>query len=386
MPKGPMLYQLQDPRGTVLAGNLPRLPRHDGRRDVVIAGAGPGRQRQIHTHGTILAGGDYLVVGIDAHTRNEMRRLILRTFGWGFAITLVLAFGGGAVINGGLLRRVESIGRSAREIMAGDFSRRLPVRGTDDEFDQLTASLNAMLDRTAASIETIRHVSNDIAHDLRTPLTRLRRRLELARDRAWSVAALQAAINRSIEEVDVILDTFGALLRIAEIESGNAARQFRTVDLSELLHTLVEVYQPMAEEKGQGFVADIAAGLEVEGDHEMLAQMLANLIENAMKHSPPGAAIALVAGAASGGVETILSDTGPGIPADQHDRVFRRFYRLETSRTTPGSGLGLTLVAAVAALHRIGVELGENRPGLVVRLRFPRHLRHPAEICALAER
>jgi signal transduction histidine kinase len=370
MPAGPMLYLLQDRGGKVVAGNLPGVRQQDGSFD--FAAAGPtGRRRQVHARGVSLMDGEYLAVGVDAHMRNEMGRLILRAFGWSFAITLILAFGGGAVISGGLLRRVEAIGRTAREIMTGDFSRRLPVRGTDDEFDHLTASLNAMLDRTAASIETTRHVSDDIAHDLRTPLTRLRQRLELARDRARSADELRAAIDRGIGDVDVILETFGALLRIAEVESGSAARHFRETDLSELLHTMVEVYQPMAEERGQSFAADIAAGLLVNGDHELLAQMLANLIENAMKHSPRGAAIALTAAAAPSGAEVALADTGPGIPEEERARVFRRFHRLESSRTTPGSGLGLTLVGAVAALHQIAVELGENQPGLRIVLRFP---------------
>ncbi len=370
MPAGPMLYLLQDPEGKVLAGNLAGMRQQQGTFDVGAAGLA-GRRRQVHARGVALADGNYLVVGVDAQMRNEMRELILRAFGWSFAITLVLAFGGGAVISGGLLRRVEAIGRTAREIMAGDFSRRLPVRGTDDEFDHLTASLNAMLDRTAASIETTRHVSDDIAHDLRTPLMRLRQRLELARNRTRSAEALRAAIDRGIGDIDGILETFGALLRIAEVESGSAARHFREIDLSELLHTMVEVYQPMAEERGQCFAAEIAAGLRVNGDHELLAQMLANLIENAMKHSPHGAAIALTAATAPGGAEVVLADTGPGIPEEERDRVFRRFHRLETSRTTPGSGLGLTLVGAVAALHQIAVELGENDPGLRIVLRFP---------------
>lgn len=371
MPTGPMLYLLQDRRGNVLAGNLPGMHQRDGRFDFAAAAGLTGRRRPVHARGLELPGGKYLLVGVDARMRNEMRELILRAFGWSFAITLVLAFGGGAVISGGLLRRVEAIGRTAREIMAGDVSQRLPVRGTDDEFDHLTASLNAMLDRTAASIETTRHVSNDIAHDLRTPLTRLRQRLELARNRGRSADELRTAIDRSIGEVDAILETFSALLRIAEVESGSAARHFREIDLSELLHTMVEVYQPMAEERGQRFAADIAAGLRVTGDHELLAQMLANLIENAMKHSPRGAAISLSAAAAPGGAELVLADTGPGIPEAERDRVFRRFHRLESSRTTPGSGLGLTLVGAVADLHQIAVELGSNDPGLRIVLRFP---------------
>jgi signal transduction histidine kinase len=369
MPAGPMLYLLQDRGGKVLAGNLPGARNREGRFDFAAAW-GAGRRRSIHAREIALPGGDYLLVGVAADMRNEMRELILRAFGWSFAITLVLAFGGGAAISGGLLRRVETIGRTAREIMAGDYSRRLPVRGTDDEFDHLAASLNLMLERIESSIEATRQIANDIAHDLRTPLTRLRQRLELARGGARSVDELRAAMDRGIAEVDAILETFGALLRIAEVESGGAVRQFREIDLSGLLSTMAEVYQPMAEDKGQRFAADIAGGLRVSGDHELLARMLANLIENAMKHSPQHAAITLTAAARRDGIEIVLTDTGPGIPEGERDRVFRRFHRLETSRTTPGSGLGLPLVAAVAALHGVDVELGENAPGLRIVLRL----------------
>lgn len=371
MPGGPMLYLFEDRGGRVLAGNLPGFRRADGRFD--FAGKARGsRNMAIHARGLTLPGGEYLLVGVDAHSRNEMRELILRAFAWSFAITLVLAVGGGAVMSSGLLRRVETIGRAAREIMAGDFSRRIPVRGADDEFDQLAASLNTMLDRTETSIETTRQVANDIAHDLRTPLTRLRQQLELARGRARSADEFRAAVDRCIGEVDAILATFSALLRIAEIESGAALRHFGEVDLSELLHTMAEVYQPMADGKEQKFTAEIAAGLAVRGDREFLAQMLANLIENAIKHSPRQASIGLAALRNSAGVEIMLADSGPGIPEGERQRVFRRFHRLETSRTTPGCGLGLALVAAVASLHEAGVELGDNSPGLRIALRFPR--------------
>jgi signal transduction histidine kinase len=374
MPDGPMYYLLQARGGKVLAGNLPAFHGGRGWFDLMVPGSDPRdgtRTLALRAHGLVLPGGDYLMVGVDAFPREEMHELILRAFGWGALITLVLAFGGGALISGGLLRRIETISRAARDIMDGDFTRRIPDRGTDDEFDRLVSSLNAMLDRMERSMESVRQVSNDIAHDLRTPLTRLRQRLERAQHRARSLAAWQDAAAGSIAEMDAILETFGALLRIAQIESGLARRHFARVDLSELLHTLAEVYQPMADDRDQRFTAEIAAGLAVWGDRELLAQMLANVIENAMKHSPPGAAIGLCATASPSAVEVVVADSGPGIPAAERDRVFRRFYRLESSRSTPGSGLGLSLVAAIAALHQVGIELMDNDPGLRVRLHFP---------------
>jgi signal transduction histidine kinase len=219
-------------------------------------------------------------------------------------------------------------------------------------------------------MESVRQVSNDIAHDLRTPLTRLRQRLELAQRRARSVEEWQRAADGCISDVDAILEAFGALLRIAQIESGMPARRFAKVDLSELLGTMIEVYQPMAEEREQPFTADIASGLTVWGDRELLTQMIANVIENAMKHSPRRASISLVASESSSTIAVAVNDSGPGIPSEQRTRVFQRFYRLERSRNTPGSGLGLSLVEAIAALHQIGIELTDNAPGLRVTLRF----------------
>ncbi|HYK17657.1 MAG TPA: HAMP domain-containing sensor histidine kinase, partial [Bryobacteraceae bacterium] len=276
---------------------------------------------------------------MDALPRREMRKLILRLFEWSSAITLVLAFVGGALMSGSLLRRIETISRTARDIMAGDFSRRIPARGTGDEFDHLVASLNAMLERNEAAMESVRQVSHDIAHDLRTPLTRLRQRLDLAQRRARSVEEWRQAADGCISNVDAILETFGGLLRIAQIESGMPAHRFTKVDLSELLRTVVEVYQPMAEEKDQRFTADVASDLTVWGDRELLTQMIANIIENAMKHSPMGASIGLVATGPPGAMVVVVSDSGPGIPAEERARVFQRFYRLERSRSTPGSGL-----------------------------------------------
>jgi signal transduction histidine kinase len=373
MPRGPMFYLLQDRGESVLAGNLPAFHGGQGWFDLTTpqpARHGGEREGAIRARGVVLPDGQDLRVGIDAFPRLEMHELILKAFGWGSMITLVLAFGGGALISGGLLRRIETVSRAARDIMDGDFSRRIPGRGTDDEFDHLVSSLNTMLDRTEQAMESVRQVSNDIAHDLRTPLTRLRQRLELAQHRARSVEAWRSAAAACIAEMDAILETFGALLRIAQIESGVSMRRFDRLDLSALLHTVAEVYQPMADEKGQRFTAAIAAGLTVRGDRELLTQMLANVIENAMKHSPPGASIDLHARAFAAAVEVVVSDSGPGIPAAERDHVFRRFYRLEGSRSTPGSGLGLSLVAAIAALHQVKIELADNAPGLRVLLRF----------------
>jgi signal transduction histidine kinase len=216
----------------------------------------------------------------------------------------------------------------------------------------------------------VRQVSNDIAHDLRTPLTRLRQRLELAQRGAQSPEEWQRAADGCISDMDAILETFGALLRIAQIESGMPARRFAAVDLSELLRTVIEVYQPMAEEKEQRFTTDILPGLTVRGDRELLAQMFANLVENAMKHSPLRASIGLTTFQLPSVIAVVVMDNGPGIPVADRGRVFQRFYRLESSRSTQGSGLGLSMVEAIAALHGVSIELTDNGPGLRVTLRF----------------
>jgi signal transduction histidine kinase len=374
MPTGPMFYLLEDPTGKALAGNLPALTRRTGTFDTVDPRPVPHEDdlRPLRARGTVLPGGDYLMVGTDASQRDEMDEEILRAFAWGSLASLLLAFGGGLILSSGLLRRVEGISRTAREIMAGHLSRRVPTRGTDDEFDRLAASLNAMLERTESSMQAMRQISNDIAHDLRTPLTRLRQRLELAQRRATTAAELRASVDGAIAEADAILATFGALLRIAQIESGAIRAGFAECDLSDLLQTVVEVYQPMADEKRQNLSAAIAPDLEIFGDRELLAQMLANLLENAIRHSPPGATISLAADRCdAGGMTVALSDTGPGIPPAEYQNVFRRFYRLEASRTTPGNGLGLSLVAAIAGLHDISIEFKDNDPGLRVTMKLP---------------
>ena len=230
MPHGPMYYLLQDLMGKVVAGNLLPFYGGEGRFDLKLPRSN-APSVPIHSRGMILTDGKYLMVGVDALPRREMRKLILRVFGWSSAITLVLAFGGGALMSGGLLRRIETISQAARDIMAGDFSRRIPVRGTGDELDHLVASLNAMLERNEAAMESVRQVSNDIAHDLRTPLTRLHQRLELAQRRARSIEEWRRAAEGCICDMEAILETFGALLRIAQIASGMPARRFADVDL-----------------------------------------------------------------------------------------------------------------------------------------------------------
>jgi signal transduction histidine kinase len=219
-------------------------------------------------------------------------------------------------------------------------------------------------------MDSQRQVSSDVAHDLRTPLSRLRQQLESARLEAHTVEDYEAAVTDAIADVDAILKIFAALLRIAQVEAGTRKSAFAVVDLSAVFQSIAETYGAVAEEQGQSLTATIEPGITIRGDRELLTQMLANLVENAIRHTPERTQIALVLEKRAAGPVGIVADSGPGIPAEARDRVFRRFVRLEQSRSTGGSGLGLALVAAVAELHGITITLGNNKPGLKVVLEF----------------
>jgi signal transduction histidine kinase len=365
-------YLLQAPHGQVIAGNMTAIEPRPGQRSLEWTHQAPERRSigGVRGRGLVLPDGAYLFVGISDYQLAEVREVILRTTLVGLGVTVILAVAGGLATSYGVLRRVEAVSRASRAIMAGDLAQRMTLRGTDDEFDHLSSSLNAMLDRIQDLMLGLQQISSDIAHDLRTPLTRLRQRLELARRREHTVEGLNTALDGAIGNVDAILDTFGALLRIAQIETGTRRSGFQPVALSTLLNGLVEAYQAVAEEKAQDLVADIAPELWVDGDRELLMQLFANLIENAISHSPATARLFINAASAPDDVMVIVADTGPGIPAAYRQKVLQRFYRLETSRTTPGSGLGLSLVNAIVALHDATLELQDNKPGLRCVLHF----------------
>jgi signal transduction histidine kinase len=366
-------YLLQGPDGQVIAGNMLAIRPKPGLRTLESAHQPPDRPvlGGIRGRGVALADGGYLFVGVSDHQLSELREVVTRMFLLSLGMTIVLALAGGLVMSLGMLRRVEAVSRASRAIMAGDLTRRMTLRGTDDEFDHLGSSLNTMLDRIQDLMLGLQQVSSDIAHDLRTPLTRLRQRLELARRRENTVEGLYDAVDGAIVNVDAILETFGALLRIAQIEAGTRRAAFKPVMLDELLGALVEAYQPVTEEKGQTLTGQIEPGLCLQGDHELLTLLFANLVENAIGHSPAEAHISLDARRESDGIVAILADTGPGIPAAFRKKVLQRFYRLEASRTTAGSGLGLSLVNAVAVLHGASLDLRDNEPGLRCILCFP---------------
>jgi len=366
-------YLLEDASGHILAGNMPAVPPVSG-TTTWYPNAGMLRfwplASGVRGAGTRVANGDYLFVGRTTFALDEMREMVTHAFLWVLGATLLLAAGGGVVMSLGSLSRVEAIGRTSQEIVAGDLSRRIALRGTDDEFDRLALSLNAMLDRIQALMEGLNQVSSDIAHDLRTPLTRLRQRLELARRTGTSADSFRQTLDAALLDVDAILQTFAALLRIAQIESQAQTTEFTRVDLGTMLGDLVEFYAPLAEEHGHTLRGATAPGLCVSGDAELLTQAFANLIENAMRHSRPGA-LRVAATHRDAAVLVEIADPGPGIPAAYREKVFQRFFRLERSRTTPGTGLGLSLVAAVVRMHRAEVQFFGGENGFTVRVRLP---------------
>lgn len=367
-------YALINPRGLRVAGTVTYADLGDEWQELESEdeeGGGEDEDTIVGGHGVRLPGGWLLWVGRDVETLHELRERLAGAVSAAMAVTIALALGGGVFMGWQVSRRVEAMNRTARSIMAGDLSRRLAVRGTGDEFDRLAEQFNAMLERIQVLMENLRQVSSNIAHDLRTPLSHLRHRLEELRGRTLTTEQYRDAVDQSIGETDTILGTFEALLRIAQIESGRRHTAFTRVDLSALLEELAETYTPVAEDMGHVLTAEVNPGVQVQGDRHLLTQMFVNLIENALRHTPSGTRVALGLSAAAGsGVNVTVADNGPGVPKGERDKIFRRFYRLDASRTTPGSGLGLSLVAVIAELHHVAIDLQDNQPGLRVNLHF----------------
>ncbi len=363
-------FVLERADGRKIAGNLPSMSPTPGRRLLPMPAAqNGGRSREIIGKAIMLAPNLYAFAGRETYPAVRAEWQVIRAFIWVLVATLIIAIAGGMFLSRSFLGRVDAITRTCRSIMAGRLSERIAERGSRDEFDRLARTINAMLDRIGELMENVKQVSTDIAHDLRTPLTRLRNGLELVRQEGADVRSYEDAIERAIAESDTILSIFSALLRIAQIE-GAPVSKFREVDLSGLLNQLADIFEPAAEDAGDRIEREIDCNIKIEGDRELLSQLFANLIENAIAHTPPGTEIRLELKGAGGRVIASVIDTGPGVPATERERVFRRFYRTEQSRSTPGSGLGLSLVSAIARLHGASVELQDNHPGLRVDVRF----------------
>ena len=375
---GSGLYLLQSPAGRVLAGNLSELPSKAtllGRFvefDYQRYSQGEEITRTARGQAFFLAGGYLLLVARDVSERHLMRRLFTTTLPWSVGLMLVFGLGGGVFLSRNVLRRLDTINRTTAEIIAGDFSRRVPVTAADDEFDSLAENMNRMLERTERLMKGMREVVDSVAHDLRTPLNRLRNRLEEMQRRADPDSPHLEDIDAAIAETDRLIGTFNALLLIAQADSGILRGSMSLIDLSAVVADVAELYEPLAEEKSVSLALVPSGVIMVEGNRSLVSQALANLIDNAIKYTPAGGSIRVSVSETPSGTDLTVVDSGPGIPAEDRARVLERFVRLESSRNSPGTGLGLSLVAAVARLHEAALTLDDNKPGLKATLSFPR--------------
>ncbi|MBB4265427.1 sensor histidine kinase [Roseospira visakhapatnamensis] len=323
-----------------------------------------------------LASGLRLMVGRDMTERSNFAQIMEQSLAFALAAALILGILGGVVMSRNLLRRLDAVNRTAATILAGDLSGRVPVSGAGDEFDRLAANLNTMLDRIQKLIMAMRSVTDNVAHDLRSPLNRLRSRLEITLVGKPDMDEYQASLQGALEDIDTILQTFNALLSIARIEGRNATETFEPLDIAEIAEGTVELYEPVADERDQHLTFDgpgAAVAALVNGDRHLLMQTAANLVDNAIKYAPQGARIAVRVSVTDGTARLEVADDGPGIPEEHRHTVLDRFVRLEQSRHTSGTGLGLSLVAAVAELHGAVLALEDNDPGLRVVMTFVRH-------------
>lgn len=371
------LYLLADSDRDPIAGNLNAWPE---------VATGPGGWldftyeravgEQVETHSArarhlLLRGGLHLLVGRDISDRLEIDRLMRTSLAWALALTLGLGLFGGIIMSRNMMRRIEAINRTSHEIIEGDLSRRIPLRGSNDELDELARNLNAMLDRIEELMVAMRQVTDNIAHDMRSPLNRMRSRLELTLREQPSEEAYRNAIEQTVAEAEQLVLTFNALLGIAQLEARSDRDSFTDIDLAEAVQDVVELYGPVAEDQGIRMNVLTCESIVLPANRHLLSQAVANLIDNAIKYTPADGTVEIGTHRIGQVAEIIVADNGPGIPAADRERVQERFVRLEASRNSSGSGLGLSLVRAVARFHGGTLTLEDNRPGLRARLRLP---------------
>ena len=377
--QGQSLYVLSDGLHHYLAGNLnswPQLSDSSGNMvefDYERPVDGKLEARRARGRVFALPGDFLLLVAQDVHDRYLTERMFTTTLPWTVLLILVLGTAGGALMSRNMLRRLDTINRTSGEIIAGDLTRRVPLNGSGDEFDALAENLNRMLDRIERLMRGLREVTDSVAHDLRTPLNRLRNRLEESVARLNVGGAQAGEIERAIAETDQLIGTFNALLLIAETDAGTTRAAMSALDLGSVAADVVELYEPLAEEKKLGLTLAPGSAVAIEGNRSLIAQALANLVDNAIKYTPAGGKVRIGTTITEQGADLSVADSGPGIPLADRPRVTERFVRLEASRNSPGTGLGLSLVAAVAHFHNAELVLEDNAPtGLKAVLRFPR--------------
>ena len=357
--------------GRRMAGNLTSWPKAGAGDDELLTGdvVRDGVATRARLYLRPLADGGMLVVGRDLSEQEAIRSLVWRSLATGAGVSLLLTVLGAALFRQQIEMRLGAIRRTAELIEAGDMSRRIPVGG-DDEFSQLNRDINRMLDRIELLMDGIRHVSNAIAHDLRTPLSRIRSKLDEA-VRHPSVEVLGCAAHDAIDHIDDLIRLFERLLQIAEAESGVRAQLFESVDLNRIAEDMADMYDASAEELNVRLTLVLSPGVTVQGDRNLLASAVASLLDNALKYAGAGASIELRTARGAGTVSIAVCDNGPGIPEQERGKVTQRFYRLDKSRNLPGNGLGLSIVGATATLHDGVLALEDGAPGLIARITLP---------------
>ena len=385
------LYLLTDSSGRRLAGNLDSvvtgLWNTQGAAQFAYRKREDGHMSERQALGLVtqFPTGLHLIVARDIENQETLKRMLRRAFLLGYAFIIVIGIAGGILVSRRILRRVDAASDAARAIMQGNLAQRIPVTGRDDEFERLARNLNAMLDRIQDLMTGLKDVSDNIAHDLKTPLHRLRTRAERALQSSRSPENLADALGSVIEEADTLIQTFDALLSIARLEAGSRSESFGPLNVCTLTRDVAELYEPAAEERGLALRLSCMGDVLMCGEKHLIGQALANLLDNAIKYAGPLAEAQVAQGGAplnvdvcledkGDTVDIVVADRGPGVPQIDQERVLQRFVRLQPSRSIPGSGSGLSLVAAVARLHGGSISLEDNQPGLKVRLSLKKNL------------
>ncbi len=373
---GAFAYGLKSPDGRLLAGELsgPVLRAAGARvgwtelKEAENDEAAEGKPEIVRALVARLADGSILIVGDERRRSDQALRGILSAFGWAVGATIALGIAGGLWLSAQFLRRIDAMRLTAQGIMAGDWSRRIPLTPIEDDLSALARTFNRLFNRIEKLLLANKHLGADIAHDLRKPLASVLRRLEAAEREDAPAGAVRSAIEATISEIEGVLETFNALLRIGQVEAGARRAAFRPLDLAEISREVVEAFQPAADEEGKALISRLDAPLPMSGDKELLTQMMANLLDNALRHTPKGVRIEVAGAPTSHGVSLSVADNGPGVAPKELKAIFHRFYRADAARATPGSGLGLSLVAAIAELHGFECAASDNHPGLRMTL------------------
>ncbi len=369
---GALAYGLESPDGKRLAGDLVAPAKAaSGWAELQEAESDEPPEAAaeiVRALVTRLPDGSMLIVGDEQRRTNEALRGVLSAFAWAIGATIVLGLAGRLWLSGQFLRRVDAMRLAAQGIMAGDWSRRIPLTTIDDDLSALARTFNRLFERIEKLLLANKHISADIAHDLRKPLASMLRRLEAAQAQDAGLAAMRNAIGGAIAEIESVLETFSALLRIGQVEAGARRAAFRPLDLAQIARDVIEAFQPAADDQAKSLALRLDEPMPMSGDKELLTQMIANLIDNGLRHAPRGVRIEVVGERTPRGVRLSVADNGPGVDPRDLKAIFQRFYRTDAARPLPGSGLGLSLIAAIADLHGLECSASDNHPGLRVTL------------------